>query len=191
MEDPVRMYMETKNKILNLARRSQFRAEFGRHGDTIVQSLNIMFTHLDKLVRDIRTLPSDEERSRIATATRIILEKVVYDPVTPYLVDFVSLYIEVAKNWNMQIGRQYDIDLWLDTMQRLIQSHLTIKDAIDVMKKLTERSKRLLNYEPPAFTLAKHYLQTIQDKMEKCEPINEYEKAKTRICSRKSIQGTR
>jgi len=179
MNDPIRMYMETKNKILNLTRRPQFRAEFGRYGDAITQSLNIMFTHLDKLVRDMRTVPSDEERSRIASATNKILEKVVYDPITPFLVDFVSLYIEVAKNWNMQIGKQYDMDLWLDTMQRLIQSHLTIKDAIDVMKKLTERSKRLLNYEPPAFTLARHYMQIIQDKMEKGEPINEYEKTKT------------
>jgi len=179
MNDPIRMYMETKNKILNLTRRPQFRAEFGRYGDAITQSLNIMFTHLDKLVRDMRTVPSDEERSRIASATNKILEKVVYDPITPFLVDFVSLYTEVAKNWNMQIGKQYDMDLWLDTMQRLIQSHLTIKDAIDVMKKLTERSKRLLNYEPPAFTLARHYMQIIQDKMEKGEPINEYEKTKT------------
>ena len=182
MEDAVRMYMQTKNRILSLSRTPQFRMEFGRNTEVITQALNIMFNQLDKLVKDMRTVPTDEERSIIASATKKILEKIVYDPITPFLVDFVSLYVEVATNWNMQIGRQYDMDLWLDTMQRLIQSHLTIKDAIDVMKKLTERCKRLLNYEPPAFTLARHYLQVIQDKMEKGEPINEYEKAKLKKC---------
>lgn len=184
MENPVRMYIQTKNKILNLINMPQFRMEFGRNTDIINQALDIMFRQLDRLVRDMRTVPTDEEVNIIASATKKVLEKIVYDPITPFLVDFVTLYVEVATNWNMQIGKQYDMDLWLDTIQRLIQSHLTIKDAIDVMKKLTERCRRLLNYEPPAFTLARHYLQAIQDKMEKGEPINEYEKAKAKKCCR-------
>jgi len=188
MQTPQQMYMKTKSDMHRLLNNPSMISTFGqKNARTLKDALEIMFEQLDELVRDRRVIPTDRERSVIATATNALLRSLVYDPITPFLKDFTMLYLEITKNWNNQIGYQYDIDLWLDTIQRLVECHLTIKDAIEVMKAVTQKCKRLFEYEPPAFTLARHYMSVIQEKMEKNEPINEYEKAK----ANKSEEGER
>jgi len=179
MQSPEQMYYQTKNNLIRLINSQQFRSEFGeRLGGKLRESLNTMFKHLDELVKDRKVMPTDQERSVIASATNLLISKVIYEPITPVTRDFTLLYIEVLKNWNSQIGYQYDLDIMADTLQRLITQHLTLVDAVNVLKQLIRKCERLLNYEPPAFALARHYMDIIKDKMEKCEPINEYEQAK-------------
>jgi len=172
------MYLNAKSRLLKLISSPEFGYEFGRFSDMIRQSVRVMIKHLDELIRERRVEPTDRERSIIASATNRVIAKIIYDPITPFLREFITLYVEVLKNWNAQIGYQYDIDIMVDTIHRLISQHMTLMDAVNVMKQLIKRVEDILKYEPPAFTLARHYLEVIQKKFDKGEPINEYERAK-------------
>jgi len=173
------MYMQTRGRLVNMLNSQQIIREFGRKADAVRHGCDVMISQLDLVLRGKRVVPNDSERSAVATATNAILEKVVYDPIDRFTADFAMLFAEIAKNWNQKIGYQYDMDIWVDTIARVVQQHLTIVDAINILRQLLNKCVNLLNYEPPAFTLSKHYLKVIEDKMEKGEAVNEYEKEKT------------
>ncbi len=143
---------------------------FARDGDRIRAAV-------DAMIKTMGRKPGKQEFQLVDYASNRVLDVVVYWPLDAYLRDFSTAFSRVLRAWAMSCGCDV-LRIRADAIERVIMQHLTILDAIAVMRKLLRRIEPLAKYTPPSFQLARHYLETILKKYERNEPVNIYEQRK-------------
>jgi hypothetical protein len=121
--------------------------------------------------------PSQEEYDTVKRASDMLIDVAIFWPIDEYLTDLIRAYSRTIRVWAGRCGC-VDQQRVAEVLDRLLHQHLTILDAIGIMRKLIRRLEPIAQYTPPSFQLARHYLESIVEKYEKGEPINIYEERK-------------
>lgn len=87
-------------------------------------------------------------------------------PITQFLRDLVSTYTLLVFNWNNMIAKDPEIDQIVKLLDRLNRMQLLLVETIDLSTRVIGRLKNLLEYSPPSFQLAQHYLSVLQKEIE-------------------------
>jgi|GEM_PF-4556223 len=132
-----------------------------------------MFRDLDALAANRRPQPTRDEARLVAITARTLSEVLMYQPLTPFMVDFSKDFAEVLKNWNDQLVRAQDIAHYASFIARVSEDYLTMHELAQILRGFVPRMQRLMQYTPPAFDLSRHYLEMVLKRHEAGQPINQ------------------
>ena len=178
----IEIYRQKKNALLRAMDAPVFNKYFGPLGRDLRRSLNIMFRDLDALATNQQPQPTRDEARLVAITARTLSEVLMYQPLTPFMVNFSKDFAEVLKNWNDQLVRAQDIAHYASFIARVSEDYLTMHELAQILRGFVPRMQRMMEYTPPAFDLSRHYLEMVLKRHEAGQPINKYEEA---IMSRK------
>lgn len=92
-----------------------------------------------------------------------LLQTPIEEQITPILKDLVKEFIILAASWNENIAQKIEIRQKIYSLRRFIDYHLSVVDAIRILKNLLKRAEEIQRFAPPAFELSKHYLKSLQE----------------------------
>lgn len=92
-----------------------------------------------------------------------LLQTPVEKPITPILKDLVNEFIILAADWNENIAHKIEIRQKIYSLRRFVDYHLTVIDAIRILKNLLKRAEEIQRFTSPAFELSRHYLKSLQE----------------------------
>ena len=147
--------------------KTEFRRTFGKNERNITSAHGVMKGHLLALAGEKAVKVGDKERQCVQQAARIVTSVVTTGSISKYFRDFAGGYIPLLNNWNIQVGRDSVVDTMVKASQRILDDMMTMKDTADVTRGATKRLRELLRYRPAAFDLSRHYLQSLQEDIEK------------------------
>ena len=129
----------------------------------------------------------EEELNLVKKNLQVFLYIINERPITQYLRDLIGEFSLLIFNWNQMIAKSGEIDQLVKAIDRLLRGNLMMVEAIEIFKRLLERLNNLLNYSPPSFELARHYLQELNKKFspQVCQEAKEKEVKETKKKKRK------
>jgi len=105
---------------------------------------------------------SGKEKSTVKEALNTLLPVVINQPMRPILRDLGLEFGLLAFNWNEAFGKRPDITGIVVTIKNVVERTLSLMEAIDIIKGLTNRVRDMERFSPPAFELSKHYLKSLE-----------------------------
>lgn len=103
-----------------------------------------------------------KEKSTVKEALNMLLSIAVNQSMKPILRDLEIQFGLLAFNWNAAFGKRPDIANISITIKNVVNKTLSLIEAIDIIKKLTDKVRNLERFSPPAFELSKHYLKSLE-----------------------------
>ncbi|GAI80579.1 unnamed protein product, partial [marine sediment metagenome] len=119
---------------------------------------------MNELAEDKAVEASGEEKSRVKEVADLFLSIAVNEPITPIFRDLSKFYLLLMFNWNKELGKRPDIEKQISTAQKIVMAQMTMLDTIDLLKYQLKRGRDMRNWNPPAFELSRHYLETLEKK---------------------------
>lgn len=109
--------------------------------------------------------PISEEQINLVKKTLQVFLYIINERAIDHLLqEFIGSFVLFIYNWNNMLVKNGQIDQTVKTIDRLLRAHLTFVEAIEIFKRLLEKLKTVLEYSPPSFQLAKHYLDLLEGK---------------------------
>lgn len=87
--------------------------------------------------------------------------------ITKNLYNFVTSYCLLISNWNNNLCQDREIDVYTTLISRIYSQHMTVVESFDILKTLIQRCERLQSFAIPSVELSKHYLESLDKKVEK------------------------
>lgn len=159
LEEYKKTIKETKRM---LKYKNDLRKTFGSNQKRLEEVLKIMEKQMGALAEGEEVEATKKEKTRVKKVVDLFLEIASTKPISSYFKDLSSKYLLLAFNWNKTLGQSQEIERQIQATNAIVESHISIMQAIDVLKKLTKRAKDVSSYEPPAFDLSRHYLKSLQ-----------------------------
>jgi len=157
-----------KNKNIykpNIKKLKEILSNFQIYGILEQQNLNLLKKTVGiieiKLKRKEKT--TEEEISQIKKALNFLLQTAIEKPITPILKDLIDEFIIFIANWNENLGKEIEIRQKIYTLRRFVDYHLSVIDAIQILKTLAKKTEEIQRFSPPAFELSRHYLNSLQE----------------------------
>ncbi len=158
-QEDLRKYQETVGKIKGILKyEADLKKVFGPRLDKVQGALGIMESQMNDLAEDKAVEASGEEKSRVKEVVNLFLSIAVNRPIVSIFRDLSRFYLLLVFNWNKELGKRPDIELSVSAAQRIVEGQMTMIDTINLLKTVSERFQKLSGYEPPAFELSRHYL---------------------------------
>jgi len=167
------MYLKVRNSIVRAMNSQEFTREFGK-GDAIKASVDTMIKSLDIMAKGGRTGVGQNMRETVYKGTMVMLEFVTYHKLSNFLTSFAFMYADLLTIFNKELAYNMDFDIMADAIRSIVRSHLTLMEAIDVMKNLLDRAERYLRLEPPAYGISRHFVEKIWKELEEGEEVGDY-----------------
>lgn len=158
--------LETK-----LKQEKEVKTAFGTKGSQIIKSAFILMKSQLGLLADEeeggKVLVPKEYKKKILDASELIYVIAMERPTTPFYREVVEDYLLVMSNWNNEIGKSKKMGNYILGTRRILDCATTINQTISIMRHLLRKLKNEMNYRPPAFENARHYLQSLEEDIEK------------------------
>ena len=103
-----------------------------------------------------------KEKSTVKEALNMLLSIVINQSMKPILRDLGIEFGLLAFNWNAAFGKRPDIAEVSITIKNVVNKTLSLMEAIDIIKTLTDRVRKMEGFSLPAFELSKHYLKSLE-----------------------------
>lgn len=126
-----------------------------------------MFEETYKIILEhINNLENNEEvkeysNKKIFDSINITLEIVIDYPLNNQLSNFLLAWSELLFNWNENVEKNNELHEKCKTLNRFLQQHFTIVEAIQVLRRLNQKNEQLRSWMPPSFELSQHYLKKL------------------------------
>lgn len=166
-------YVRVRNNILRLINSKEFVREFG-NGSLIKNAVNVMIQSLDNVAKGGRSGVGPNMMSAVMNGNRAVMEFVIYKRLSRFSSNFVMVYADLLTMFNKELAYNFDFDIMADAIRAIVKSYLTLMESIDVMRNLLERAERYLRMEPPAYSMSRHFLEKIWNKLETEGEVGDY-----------------
>ena len=148
----------------------EFKLTFGTTGSKMVRSAFILMkSQLGLLADDAdseKVLVPEEYRKKIQDACKLVYIIAMERQVTPFYREFVGGYLQLMDHWNKEIGKSQKMRNYIVGTTRILNCSNTMNETITIMRHLLKRMKSQMNYRPPAFENARHYLLSLEEDLE-------------------------
>lgn len=157
-------YKKTINETKKILKyENDLRKKFGNRRRELKEVLKIMEKQMEALAEGEKEEPTNEEKTKVKKVVNYFLEIASTKPIDSYFRDLSRKYLLVAFNWNKALGRNGDIERQIKATNAIVEGHISIMKAVEVLKKLIKEAKDTSSYRPPSFDLSRHYLKSLQD----------------------------
>lgn len=121
----------------------------------------------DKIQKNIIVLendgvPQNNYKEEIIDTLNMIQRIIAEDPISPNNSIFCKAWCELVVNVNNNSICSQKIEDKVHLINRFVDGHLTSLEAIETMKMLNKKLKDFKNWNPPAFEIAKHYINYLE-----------------------------
>jgi len=166
-------YVRVRDAIIRMINSREFAKDFGQ-GREIKGAVDVMLQSLDIVAKGGRTGVGQNMISSVMNGTRAVMEYVIYRRLTKFMSNFALAYADLLTMFNKELAYNFDFDILADAIRAIIRSHLTIMEAIDVMRNLLDRAEKYLRVEPPAYGISRHFVEMVWKKLENGEEVGDY-----------------
>ncbi len=164
-KEDLKKYQETVNKIKEVFKwELDLKKVFGQRVDTVKGVFELVYRQMNELAEDKKIEVTGEEKSRVKGIVDLFLNIAINQPIAPIFRDLSRFYLLLVFNWNKELGKRADIESQIATIQKIVTAQMTMLDTIDLLKYLLKRGRDTRNWNPPAFELSRHYLETLEKK---------------------------
>jgi len=165
----VRQFFETVDKLKKIMSfSSHFALNFGgNYGNLIRECNEFMVSDLEKCINDENVAVTQEHMNAVWELLNLFQSTLIYTPLNPYIIDLVSTILILINNWNNNIAKSKELAERVSVLDRLLKQHLSILEAINLLKKLIDRADRLIRYDPKIFDFSEHYMRVINEQLKK------------------------
>lgn len=155
-------FEETKAVLERELRSERLKVYFGKRVlDDIHRLVSLMLRDVTNLMADKQVSVDDKTIEDLNRVLDAMIDVVSIIPLDERVTDFCQNFARLAYNWNQNLRRDRSIERKTRVLDRLLRQHLTIVEATNVLRRLTRRLERFLDYSPPAFRLARHFLESV------------------------------
>lgn len=160
-------YQENLSRVKSIMKYGQeLNKTFGQHQvRAIKKGLAIMEEQMEKLAQDEQVQVSGEDKSVIKEVSDIFFDICVEKPISQFFRDLSQGYVLLIFNWNQALGKRPDINQKIKGVKSIVEAQMTMTDTIELLKILLQKNRNLTQYEPPAFELSKHYLESLRSEI--------------------------
>lgn len=166
-------YNNLRRAILRAMNSQDFAKHYGR-GEQVKRAIEIMIQSLDIVAKGGRTGVGQNMTEIVRKGAMIVMEKVIYDKHDKFTVNFALMFADLLRMFNKELAYNFEFDIMADAIRSIVRSHLTIMEAIDVLRNLLNRADRYLKLEPPAYGISRHFVEMVWNKLEKGEEVGDY-----------------
>lgn len=154
---------ECVNKLKGFLSRETFVVSsfLGRNAENFRKSLAMILQNIEEMENDKE--PSKLENEFIINTIRDLKNIVLDSPVYPEFSDFADNWCFLVFNWNNNVLKNEDLNKDCLFIQRILRQHYTIVEAIDNLKFLNKKIRSFKDWNPPAFEVAKHYINYLEE----------------------------
>jgi len=164
-QEDLKKYQGTVNSIKKLFEWDpDLKKVFGPRLDKVKGVFELLQRQMNELAEDKTVEVSGEEKSRVKEVVNLFLSIAVNEPIVPIFRDLSKFYLLLMFNWNKELGKRPDIENQISTAQKIVEAQLTLLDTIGLLKMLLRRGRDMRNWNPPAFELSRHYLESLKEK---------------------------
>lgn len=125
------------------------------------EAYEIISHHIDLLDKE-EMLPQFNKKSVIKTLD-IARDIIMTQPLTSEADDFFRKWLYLTYNWNNNVLKDNSIEKDIKYLIRVMDQHYTIVEAINHLIMLNKKTEKLKSWEPPSFSLSKHYLKSFDE----------------------------
>jgi len=154
-----------------LKQEKNIKSTFGTKGSKIIKSAFVLMKSQLGLLADNeergQVLIPAEYKKRALDASEVIYVIAMEGPITKFYRGVVEDYLLVMTNWNNEIGKSKKMGNYILGTRRILDCATTINQSISIMRHLLRKIKNEMNYRPPAFENARHYLQSLEEDIDK------------------------
>lgn len=108
-------------------------------------------------------IPQNYHEKEIKQSLSYLKNICMENPIGDRTSSFIRAWCELMSNVNNNTLKNEQIQGDAMFITRIIDQHLTVVEAIDIMKQLNKKMRDLKQWNPPAFEVAKHYLNYLED----------------------------
>ena len=164
-------FNETAREIERILKfKGDVEATFGRNGAPLIyECFEIIKRDLGKCLKDETIQATDIEVNKVKQMTDMFLGIGIDRELTPIFRDLSIVLMKLTYNWSVNVAHCPDIERQAKFIDRIARNSMTMLDTIWILQQLIQRARSMKDYEPPAFALARHYLNSLEAK--KKDPI--------------------
>jgi len=150
------------------------KATFGTSGAPLIKSaFLLMKSQLGLLSDGEDVIVCAEYKRKIIGASELTYVIAIERPITKTYKEIMKDFLPLMDNWNKQLGKSKKMRNYVLGTHRILECATTMTQTISMMRHLLRKLKNEVNYRPPAFENSKHYLQSLQEDIEKLDKENE------------------
>jgi len=113
-----------------------------------------------------------EYKKKIMASSELIYVIAIERSMTKDYIEIMGEFLPLIDNWNKQLGKSKKVRNYVLGTHRIIECATTMRQTISMMRHLLRKLKNEINYRPPAFENSRHYLQSLEEDMEKLDEEN-------------------
>lgn len=128
----------------------------------ILESIKLIKCHIDILDQE-KPLPEYDSQG-IKTCIfylQILVSEIIVDDL---LKQFCYDYCFLVQNWNNNVLKDDSLSKQIDFIIRKTHNNITFFETRDLLKHLTTKLEKQLEWRPPAFELSDHYYKLLKEK---------------------------
>ncbi len=147
-----------------LSHEPEFSRTYGNKGKAmILKALEVLKLQMSaalqlETVEESSKLADDKKTEAVEKALKYMLDVAIYKPVTKMVNCLSTEMAELANNWNKQVSQRPNIEQTTLVLERIVSTHLTLNDTIQITKKVLDRLQTELGRRPVAYELSEAYL---------------------------------
>ena len=170
--DAVARYKEVVDRLTDLQQDREIKWYLNEILPHINNSVRIMVGHLDAIVQNRKVLPSKQAKDIILRTSLLILDSLMTVKLTPKVKQYAHLWLELATNWNLQVGFDDNLRIVLNAIGTLLDISTTLSELLETTKLITNRLKMMVNTESSGVKLAGMFMDTIREMVEEDKQVD-------------------
>lgn len=168
MNESYQAYKAAAEKTANILRYEEdLKKTFSIQG---AQKVNKMFAiisgHLESVLVGQEVKVTSEEVTLAREVVNLFSGIAAEKPITPIFKDMSQTFLLLVFNWNVATIGDKDIERSVKLVDAIVSSSMTMRETIDLLQKLLEKTKKAHQYEPPSFNLSRAYLENLKKAIE-------------------------
>jgi hypothetical protein len=120
---------------------------------------------LEAMSSDEKIEGKQQDVSSVCHCLDFILRKHILSTLDEPIVNICRSYMALANNWSNVIGGCRAIAERIQAIVSVTDAHKSLVGAIEVLQHLIREARTFQHFNPPAYDMSRHFLQSIRDKI--------------------------
>lgn len=154
---------------------TEMRITFGPATVRLTDAYKVMKGHLTTLAKTTgaKVKVNNRELSQVISALRLLNSVFIERTVTRFFRDLSTEYLRLTSNWNTNTCRSGDVTRLVRYSNSMLNMEMTLSDTIATSRTLLAKLRNEVRFRPPAYDLARHYLDSITLELKKKETVKD------------------
>lgn len=161
-------FNQTINRIKEFVYSDQIFMTFNEHEITMFKKTILdMEGHIREAMADTSPIVQDQQIKEIRQSLQYMITRFLTTKITQDSNRFLNQYLLLASNWEQAIGGCELVSDQVIALSNLLEYHSSVMASVEVLRSLTHEAQRFMKFNPPAFEISRHYLQSIEERLNK------------------------